>query len=140
MALRPSTAHTQVHFNFSNMFTTTGGEFHKEVIWNVTNSPDICVAIDQQLYCLALNEMACSYLNIKPEDLLGKSALQVYPEIVASRNHRNILKALTGIPIISDLVESRKGDILRASYQPVFVDNEVRAVILNAVVCSQPGK
>ena len=80
--------------------------------------------------------LACSYLKIKPETLVGKSAVQVYPEIIASKNHRNMLRAHSGVKIPEDFVETRMGDIVKVSYTPVVIDKEVKAVILNAVIHS----
>jgi PAS domain-containing protein len=122
------------------MDITTVDQFHKEVAATVHASHDICVAIDEQLNYIAFNDKACKYLRIKATDMIGRSALQVYPDIVASRNHRNILRAISGITIPLDLVESRMGDILKASYTPVFVEKEVKAVILNAVVYLAMGQ
>jgi hypothetical protein len=114
------------------MLHTTNENWLDSVVETVNSNEGISVAIDKQLTCIALNDTACQYLKIRPTDLLGKIAIEVYPEIIASRNHRNILRAMSGIHIPSDLVESRMGDILESSYTPVVVDREVKAVILNA--------
>lgn len=116
------------------MISTHTDLFQELVINTVNESDKICVAVDEHLNYIALNNVACSYLKIPPDDLIGKCAIQVFPEIIASRNHRNILRALSGKFIESDLVESRKGDILKTSYTPVFIDNQVKAVILQATV------
>ena len=108
--------------------------FQDLVIKPVLESDQICVAFDEHLNFIVLNKVACSYLNIQPEDLIGKCAIQVFPEIIASRNHRNILRALSGKFIDADLVESRMGDILQTSYRPVFMQGQVKAVILKATV------
>ena len=121
-----------VVFHDSPIVFTETDHFLELVINTVNASNEICVAVDEHLNYIALNKLACSYLMIQPEDLLGKCAIQVFPEIIASRNHRNILRALSGKFIESDLVESRKGDILKTSYTPVFIENEVKAVILQA--------
>ena len=116
------------------MVPTQTDLFQDLVIKPVLESDQICVAVDEHLNYIALNKVACSYLNIQPEDLIGKCAIQVFPEIIASRNHRNILRALSGKIIEADLVESRKGDILKTSYLPVFIEGQVKAVILQATV------
>ncbi len=109
-------------------------QFYDQVISDVMKSKDICVAVDEHLNYIALNQVAFTYLHIKQDDLLGKNAIQVFPEIIASRNHRNILKALSGKFIAGELIESRMGDILETSYTPVIFDKEVKAVILNATL------
>lgn len=107
---------------------------YNTVIAEVEKSKDITVAVDENLNYIAVNETACAYLKVKPEALLGKSAIQLYPEIIASRNHRNMLRARSGEYIPADLVESRMGDILKTSYTPVIIAGEVRGVILNATL------
>ena len=116
------------------MIPTQTDLFQDLVIKPVLESDQICVAFDEHLNFIVLNKVACSYLNIQPEDLIGKCAIQVFPEIIASRNHRNILRALSGKFIDADLVESRMGDILQTSYRPVFMQGQVKAVILKATV------
>jgi PAS domain-containing protein len=131
---------TQTHCTYQHiLMPKKTNEFRVQVATEVAGSKNICVAIDKELHYLAFNEAACAYLKIRAADLLGKSALQVYPEIIASRNHRNILRALSGEVIVDDLVESRMGNILKASYRPVFVNKEVQAVILDATVFLSGG-
>ena len=109
-------------------------DFYNEVTREVMQSSDICVAVDEHLTYIALNDVACQYLRIQPDMLIGISAIEKFPEIIASRNHRNMLRALSGEMIESDLVESRMGDMLQTSYSPVYSGKEVKAVILRAVV------
>lgn len=116
------------------MIATQTDQFDELIIKTVLSSDKICVAVDDHLNYIAINKVACDYLNIPPENLIGKCAIQVFPEIIASRNHRNILRALSGKFIESDLVESRKGDILKTSYTPVLIDQQVKAVILEATM------
>ena len=116
------------------MIANDTDQFQELVINTVNTSDQICVAVDEHLNYIALNMQACSYINIEPGELVGKCAIQVFPEIIASRNHRNILRALSGKFIEGDLVTGRKGDILKTSYTPIFIDNQVRAVILQATV------
>jgi len=96
--------------------------------------PDISVAVDAKIQYIAVNDAACAHLNIKPGDLIGKSALDIYPEIIASENHRNILKALSGESIDGELIESRAGALLLTSYRPVFLEESVKAIILTGIV------
>jgi hypothetical protein len=123
-----------------NMKMYTADDFYQSVTHQVMQSQDICVAVDEHLAYIALNEVACSYLNIHSADLIGVPAIERYPEIIASRNHRNILRALNGEVIESDLVESRMGDILQTSYTPVYAGKEVKAVILRATVHSTTSR
>jgi hypothetical protein len=111
-------------------------DFYEGVTREVMECSDICVAVDEHLSYIALNEVACQYLGIQAEAFIGISAIQKFPEIIASRNHRNMLRALSGEVIESDLVESRVGDVLRTSYTPVLAGKEVKAVILRATVHS----
>jgi hypothetical protein len=116
------------------MLATQTDLFVELVLNTVLSNDQICIAPDEHLNYIALNKPASAYLNIQPEALPGKCALQVFPEIIASRNHRNILRALTGIFIETDLVESRQGDILKTSYTPICIDQQVKAVILEATL------
>jgi PAS domain S-box-containing protein len=109
-------------------------DFYQEVIKEVMSCPDISVAVDDKIKYIAVNEAACRHLSIKPDDLLGKSALDLYPEIIASKNHRNILKALSGHSIEGELIESRAGALLLTSYRPVIMDEQVKAIILTGIL------
>ena len=116
------------------MLHSTTNNWQNDVNIAVNKNTGISTAVDADLTYVAINEVACNYLKLTPEALLGKVAIEVFPEVIASRNHRNILRAMSGIKIDSDLVESRMGDILDVSYTPVWVNKEVKAVILNATV------
>src|SRR4051812_46305736 len=104
-------------------------DFYKEIIQRVMDSPHISVAVDEKIQYIAVNDVACTYLKIKSTDLLGKSALDLYPEIIASKNHRNMLKALSGLSLDDELIESRMGDLLVTSYRPFFMEGQVKAII-----------
>jgi hypothetical protein len=101
-----------------------------EVINEVNDSSNICVAVDTTLKYIAVNETACGYLRVEPGNILGKYMLELYPEITASRNHRNILKALSGLPVNNEPIESRMGDLLLTSYKPVKSGERIIAVIV----------
>jgi len=109
-------------------------DFYLEVVKEVMASPDFSVAVDEKIQYIAVNDVTCEYLNIKPEDLLGKNALDIYPEIIASKNHRNILKAISGESIEGELIESRTGGLFITSYRPVFMDEQVKAIILTGIL------
>jgi hypothetical protein len=102
----------------------------RAVIAEVKGNENICVALDEQLEYIAISDTACRYLCVKAENLLGKNMLEVYPEITASRNHRNILKAFSGVTIKNEPIESRMGDLLLTSYNPVLSAGCVIAVIV----------
>src|SRR5688572_27148446 len=82
----------------------------------------IVAAFDQELRYMFLNPAACKHMNAEPESLLGKSIIDVYPDIIASRNHRNLLRALEG-EVIHDIIEGRFGHRMESHYEPVFEKN-----------------
>ncbi|MBI3520603.1 MAG: PAS domain-containing protein [Bacteroidetes bacterium] len=111
--------------------TLTENQLYERVIKEVHESPNITVALNENCEYIAVNSVACDYLEMKANMLLGKSALDLYPEITASLNHRNILKALSGHSLDNQRVESRKGHILRTSYRPFSLDGTVKAIVIS---------
>lgn len=90
------------------------------------------VTFDVHLNFLEVNEATCEHLKKEPADLVGKSILDLYPGMIASRNHRNLLKALSGATI-KDTVVSNVYDIeLEATYTPVLSGNRVTGVSVTA--------
>ncbi len=102
----------------------------KQVLNHVNSSPYISVALNDKLIYIAINSIACSYLHLENKDIIGQAALEKYPEVIASKNHRNILTALSGATIENELIESRMGDTLITSYKPYLYKNKVVAVVI----------
>lgn len=102
----------------------------QSVIKHVNSSSFISVALNDQLVYIAINSIACAYLKLEPKDIVGKAVLEKYPEVTASKNHRNILTAFSGETIENELIESRMGDTLITSYKPYLYRNKVVAVVV----------
>jgi hypothetical protein len=90
------------------------------------------VVFDKELNYLKLNKAACEHLKVKPADIIGKNILSVYPDVVASKNHRNLLKALNGL-IVNDFLKGRLGDDFHAFYKPIMKEEQVIGVFVKAI-------
>lgn len=94
-------------------------------------SSDIVVVFDSGLNYVYVNHAACIQLDRKPEQLIGKSIIDLYPEIIASRNHRSLLRAFQG-ETLHGVIESRKASFFETFYEPVFAGGQVVRVIVRA--------
>ena len=112
----------------------TENQLFERVINEVHESSNVTVALNENCEYIAVNSVACNYLGIEASTLLGKSALDLYPEITASLNHRNILKALSGLSLDNQRIESRKGHILLTSYRPFSHNGAVKAIIISGKI------
>jgi PAS domain-containing protein len=94
-------------------------------------SAEIVAAFDTHLYYVFVNEAACKQLNSEPQSLLGKNIIELYPQMIASRNHRNLLRALDG-KTIRDLIDGPAGQCFESIYTPVLKNGKVSYVIVKA--------
>lgn len=62
----------------------TENQLFERVINEVHESSNVTVALNENCEYIAVNSVACNYLGIEASTLLGKSALDLYPEITAS--------------------------------------------------------
>jgi PAS domain-containing protein len=110
----------------------TAADFDIQIIQTVLSAPDIAILFDNQLNYVALNDNACRHFDRKKEELLGRCVLDIYPDIIASANHRNMLRALDGEAILNCRVTGRTGILFNISYIPVFPEGSVKGILLNA--------
>ena len=90
------------------------------------------VTFDAHLNFREVNEVTCEYLANDADDLIGKSILDLYPGMTASKNHRNLLKALSG-ETIKDIILSHVSDLkLETTYVPVITGNRVTGISVTA--------
>jgi PAS domain-containing protein len=103
----------------------------KEVVQSVMFDKNIAALIDNELKYSLINQACCKQLNRSSESLIGKCILDLYPEITASQNHRNILRALEG-NTINEVVEGMNGSYFRSVYQPVSFLGKITHVLVKA--------
>jgi PAS domain-containing protein len=101
-------------------------------VTNESLANDIAVAFDRNLHYISLNQNACRLLQKDEHELIGKCMTDLFPSVIASRNHRNMLKAATGIRIQNDVVESVTGSRFIVSYEPFLIDRQVQAIFVRA--------
>jgi PAS domain S-box-containing protein len=93
---------------------------------------DICIVLDKELKYVFANAAACRQLGKSEEQLTGKSILDPYPQIIASRNHRNMLRALSGIRINDPALEGPDGYSFRTEYKPLISSGKVMGLLVKA--------
>ena len=99
----------------------------------IENMTDFVFMIDQQNRILSVNQSAFRFLKRKPEEVIGKSLYDIFPQVIAKNYASSIARVFrTGEPIISE----RKADLgenavwLTASLSPIKDDSgKVTAVI-----------
>lgn len=101
---------------------------------------EIVVVFDRNLNYLETNEAACAHLKMTPAELIGKNVLDLFPDLIASKNHRNLLRALGGEILRNMIVESRMGQRFKITYTPLVKEGLVSAILVNArKMRSKPG-
>ena len=109
--------------------TTTYLNF--DLVSGIISSKDISVLLDAKLNYLLVNKAACDLLNKSASELIGRSIIDLYPSMIASANHRNLLKALNG-EMIRDYELISNDKKFMASYIPVFEKKTVIGVLSKA--------
>lgn len=110
----------------------TAADFDIELIETVMSQTDIAVLLDTQLNYVAVNEAACNHLRLSSEQLVGRCILDLFPDMIASASHRNLLRALDGETIINFKFTGRYGTQLQADYVPVYPDDMVIGILISA--------
>jgi PAS domain-containing protein len=95
----------------------------------VMAAQDVSVIFDTKLNYLLVNKAACECLNKKASELIGRSIIDLYPSIIASANHRNLLKAANGETILDFEIKSDDGKAVYVSYIPVLEKEKVIGVL-----------
>jgi len=114
------------------MLTATPANIYEFITDEVNSRSGIAVALDPHLNYLAVNQEACAHLRKHSNELLGNSILDLFPSIIASKNHRNLLRAASGETILNDTIETVNGVNFFATYDPLIIDRQVRAVFVTA--------
>ncbi len=114
------------------MYKTSENRLHHFLTEEVTRQHDLCIALDAHLNFIAANDTACSHFNKSEYELVGRCILDLFPALIASKNHRNFLRALAGQIIENDHVVSMSGDRFNANYEPLVLNDEVKAVLVTA--------
>jgi len=94
-------------------------------------SDDIVAIFDRYLRYVHLNEAGCKQLNTNADDLLGRNIVDMYPHIIASTNHRNLLKCLGGEEIRS-VITGRDGELFSTVYLPIFMSRRVEGIYVRS--------
>lgn len=110
----------------------TASDFDTGLINAVLSEKDIAVLFDDHLNYVAVNETICRHLNMKRDELVGRCVLDLFPDIIASTNHRNMLRALDGEAILNYKLIGRNGVPFTITYIPVHPDGYVKGIVLFA--------
>lgn len=98
-------------------------------------SSKIAVVLDQDLVYLAANSKACERLGCKEDDLIGRNILDIYPQMIASENHRNLLSALDGKTITA--IIHTAGVLFEVLYCPFLFNEKVEGIFVVAKKITQ---
>jgi PAS domain-containing protein len=102
----------------------------------VMESNNVSVFFDRNLCYKMVNDAACELLNKRAKDLLNKNILDLFPEIVASANHRNLLRALDG-QTIRQTMPDRNGNLCRCRYKPIHQQGRLLGVLVTVTHVKQ---
>lgn len=103
-----------------------------EIQNQILSSTDIAVLFDSDLKYVLANQVACLHLKRSAGELIGQCILDLYPEIIASPNHRYLLRALHGECISNVLITGRNGDHFKTTYMPYYQNAAVAGILVNA--------
>lgn len=108
----------------------------------LNTSGDIIVVLDRNLNYILANETACKILNRSSSDLIGKCIIDLYPQIIASKNHRNLLSALSGHTIEEDIPAADGAKFYSTLYKPLKIDGKVMGIVVKSKPAnlSLPGR
>jgi hypothetical protein len=104
---------------------------YKALAEEVEKALNISVILDINLRYLAVSRGACKELNLKADDFIGRSFLDLFPHLIASANHRNILKALGGETIVA-FVSNSGGSQFKVSFCPVYDEGQLIGAHIDA--------
>ena len=106
-------------------------ELFKPFAEQVQKTNHISVIFDAELKYVMLSPAALQELGLPESEVVGRNMLDLFPDLIASSNHRNILKALSG-QTIQTTIESRRQKLVRVSYKPLMVDRTIIGVHVEA--------
>jgi hypothetical protein len=110
----------------------TAADFDVELINTIVSDQGVAMLFDDQLNYVAVSAPACIHFRMKKEELIGRCVLDIFPDIIASANHRNMLRALKGESIMNSRIVSRMGIPMETSYIPVYPDGYVKGILVYA--------
>ena len=96
-----------------------------------SGTTDIVAIFDRYLRYVYLNEPGCRVLNVSLSDIVGHCILEMYPHIIASSNHRNLLKCLSG-ETINAIITGREGHHFATLYRPVYIDEQIEGIFVRS--------
>jgi hypothetical protein len=103
-----------------------------EIQNQILSSTDIAVLFDADLKYVLANNVACRHLKRSAAELIGQCILDLYPEIIASPNHRYMLRALNGECISNVLIAGHNGDQFETTYMPFYQQTAIAGLLVNA--------
>jgi PAS domain-containing protein len=103
-----------------------------DLVNEVMHAKGVSAIFDSKLNYLLVNKATCDELDKTASDLIGRSIIDLFPNIIASANHRNLLKALNGETILNYEIESLKGKRFLVSYIPVKEKDKIIGVLTKA--------
>jgi PAS domain-containing protein len=97
------------------------------------DAKDIVTVFDKSLNYLFVNKATCIRLSKKPYELIGENLLELYPEVTASENHRNLLRAINGEILSNRLIRGKDGFLFTTHYEPLIRNNNLIGVKLTSI-------
>lgn len=108
----------------------TAADFDIELVNTILSEKEIAVLFDDQLNFVAASAPALLHLQQREDELIGRCVLDVFPDVIASANHRNLLRALEGESIMNVRLVARNGIPFIATYIPVYPDGYVKGIVV----------
>jgi PAS domain S-box-containing protein len=104
-----------------------------DLVENVINSSvDVIAVFDQQLKYIMVNKYGCEIYNMPAEKMIGRSLLEVFPQVVGSPMHQELQQAFAGEIIHNPYYKSRISDkVLENFYIPLRdKENKIYSVLV----------
>lgn len=108
----------------------TAADFDIELVNTILSEKEIAVLFDDRLNYVAASAPAILHLKKTAQELIGRCILDVFPDVIASANHRNLLRALEGESIMNVRLIARNGVPFIATYIPVYPDGYVKGIVV----------
>lgn len=110
----------------------TAADFDIELVNTILTEKEIAVLFDDHLNYVAASPSAFAHLKMSEEEIIGRCLLDVFPDVIASAGHRNLLRALEGESIMNYKIIGRHGIPFNATYIPVYPDGYVKGIVVYA--------
>lgn len=106
----------------------------EQILGIILDDSEYVIAIlDSELNYIFANPATCHLLRKQKHELEGKNMLELFPNLTASKSHRDLLKTLSGETIIDAISEgtfTKAGAKYVSSYYPLKDKGKVVAILV----------